>query len=139
MKRHILILALAVALAATAAAPAKNGPNPTERDKKPAPPAQCRSRVAVILRGPFVSAGQASFRMIVQKAYGHGRGLRGPRVISIDARTSFRRNGARATLAALRANDRLLVYARGCKRKRAPLELVATHVFAHGPAAPKPG
>jgi hypothetical protein len=137
MRPYILILALAAALAATSAALAKNGPDPIERGKAPAPAAACRSRVALILRGTFVAAGEASFRMIVRRAYGHGGRLRGQRDVSVTARTTYRRNGARVTLSALRANDRLLVYARGCKRKRAPLQLVATNVFAHGRAAPK--
>jgi hypothetical protein len=87
---------------------------------------------AVILKGTFTAGGTASFQMTVLRANRHGRALRGPREVMVDARTKFRRNGAAATLASLQANDRLNVHVRVCKRPQAAgTELLARRVVAH--------
>jgi hypothetical protein len=133
------MLALVGVFAFASAAVAKDPPR-TPKPKPPPPPASvCRSRITLILRGTFVSAARMSFRMSVRSSYG-GR-LRGRQDIAVNAETRFSRNGVRSRLAALRANDRLLVYARGCKRsaKSKRHELLARNVFAHGPAAPQDG
>jgi hypothetical protein len=138
MRPQILMLALVGVLAFASAAVAKDRPRPPE--PPPPPPASvCRSRISLILRGTFVSAARVSFRMNVRSSY--GRRVRGRQEIGVNAETRFSRNGVRSTLAALRANDRLLVYARGCKRsaKARRHELLARNVFAHGPAAPEDG
>jgi hypothetical protein len=71
--------------------------------------------------------------MLIRRANHHARALRGPRDLTVDAKTRFRRNGKPSTLAALQPNDSLLVYARGCKGTQpARLELLAKNVFAHG-------
>jgi hypothetical protein len=133
MRRHILILALVAILASASAAVAKDRPGPPKHGQSPA--AVCRGHVALILRGTFASAGRSSFRMIVRSGYGR---LRGRQELGVNAETRFRRNGERSTLAALLPNDRLLVYARGCKRsaKAKRHALLARNVFAHGPPAP---
>jgi hypothetical protein len=138
MRPQILMLALVGVLVCASAAVAKDRPRPPKPKPPPPPPASvCHSRVTLILRGTFVSAGRTSFRMSVRSSY--GRRLRGRQEIAVNAETRFSRNGIRSTLAALRANDRLLVYARGCKRsaKAKRHELLARNVFAHGPAAPQ--
>jgi hypothetical protein len=139
MRPQILMLALVGMLACASAAIADDRPRPP-RPKPEEPAAVCRSRVALILRGRFVSAGRASFRMIVRSGYG-GRRYRGRQEIVVNAETRISRNGVRTTLAALRPNDRLLVYARGCKRstKAKRHELLARNVFAHGPEDPEEG
>jgi hypothetical protein len=127
------MFALVAVLACTSAAAAKDPPRaPTPRA------APCHGRVALILRGSFVSGGPASFQMVVRSGYGPARRLRGPRELQVNAQTQFRRNGVRSTLAALQPNDQLLVYARGCKRSKTAkrLELLARNVFAHGRRAP---
>ena len=129
------MLALVAVLACTSAAFAKNRPpGPPKHGESPA--AVCRGRVALILRGTFVSAGRSSFRMIVRSGFGR---LRGRQELAVNPATRFRRNGQRASLAALLPNDRLLVYARGCKRstKAKRHVLLARDVFAHGPPAPE--
>jgi hypothetical protein len=130
MRPHFLMLALVAALASASAAVAKDRPGPPKHGVSPE--AVCRSRVTLILRGTFVSAGRSSFRMIVRR--GSGR-VRGRQELGVNAETHFRRNGERSTLAALLPNDRLLVYARGCKRsaKAKRHALLARNVFAHGP------
>jgi hypothetical protein len=131
MKPHILFLALVAVLAVASAAFAKGGPKPAPPGK--ATPSACRGRVALIVRGTFLSAATSSFQMLIRRANHHARALRGPRELSIDAKTRFRRNGKPSLLAAMQPNDRLLVYARGCKRTQAArLELLAKNVFAHG-------
>jgi hypothetical protein len=134
MRPHILMLALVAVLACASAAAAKDPPRPP----KPRAAAPCYGRVALILRGTFVSGGSVSFHMIVRSGYGPARRLLGPRALQVNAQTQFRRNGVRSTLAALRPNDQLLVYARGCKRSKTAkrLELLARNVFAHGRRAP---
>jgi hypothetical protein len=129
MRPHILMLALVAVLACASGALAKNPPRPPKPGAVP-----CHGRVALILRGPFVSSGPVSFKMVVRSGYGPARGLRGPRELRVDSETQFRRNGVRSTLAALRLNDQLLVYARGCRRTKTAkrLELLARNVFAHG-------
>jgi hypothetical protein len=141
MRPQILMLALVGMLAWVSAAVANDRPRPPRPKPKPeAPAAVCRSRVALILRGTFVSAGRTSFRMVVRAGYG-GRRYRGRQEIVVNAETRFSRNGVRTTLAALRPKDRLLVYVRGCKRStRAKRhELLARNVFAHGPEDPEDG
>jgi hypothetical protein len=133
MRPRILMLALVAVLAFTSAAVAKDRPGPPKHGESPA--AVCRGRVALILRGTFVSAGRSSFRMNVRSGFGR---VRGRQDLAVNAATRFHRNGKRATLADLRPNDRLLVYARGCKRsaKAKRHEILARNVFAHGPADP---
>lgn len=127
------MLALVAVLAPASTAVAKDRPGPPKHG--PSPEAVCRGRVTLILRGTFVSAGRSSFRMIVRSGYGRRRG---PQELRVNAETRFRRNGERSTLAELLPNDRLLVYARGCKRsaKAKRHALLARNVFAHGPSAP---
>ena len=133
MRPLILMLALVTVVACASTAAAKDPPRPAKPRAAP-----CHGRVAVILRGSFVSGGPASFRMVVRSSYGQARGLRGPRELQVNAQTQFRRNGARSTLAALQPNDQLLVYARGCRRSKTAkrLELLARNVFAHGRRVP---
>lgn len=134
MKPPLVLLALAAALAAASVASATGDPPRPER-----PGAVCRPRVALILRGTFLSGGTASFQMFVLRASQYGRALRGSREVGVNAQTRFRRNGEPATLASLQTGDRLLVYARGCKLARTRrtrsvrLKLLAKHVFAHAP------
>jgi hypothetical protein len=128
MKPPIVLLALSAALAAASVASAADSRPPGVR-----PTAGCRGKVAVILRGTYLSADTTSFSMLVRTASRNARALRGRRKITVGEQTRFRRNGKRATLPDLRAGDRLLVYARGCRRGQANrLELLAKSVFAHG-------
>jgi hypothetical protein len=133
MRPQILMLTLVTVLACASAAAAKDEPRPPKPGAAP-----CYGRVALILRGTFVSAGLTSFRMVVRSGYGPARRLRGPRLLKVNAETQFRRNGMGSTLAALQPNDQLLVYARGCKRSRTAkrLNLLARNVFAHGRRVP---
>lgn len=127
------MLALVAMVACASTAAAKDPPRASKPHAAP-----CYGRVALILRGSFVSGGAASFRMVVRSSYGPARGLRGLRELQVNKQTQFRRNGARSTLAALEPNDQLLVYARGCKRSKTAtrLELLARNVFAHGRRVP---
>lgn len=124
------MLALVAILVPASAAVAQDRPGPPGRG--PTPEVVCRDRVALILRGTFVSAGRSSFRMIVRSGFGRRRGRQ---ELGVDSGTRFRRNGERSNLAELLPNDRLLVYARGCKRsaKAKRHALLARNVFAHGP------
>jgi hypothetical protein len=133
MRPHILMLMLVAVLACASAAAAKDPPRPPKPRAAP-----CYGRVALILRGTFVSGGLTSFRMIVRSGYGPARRLRGPRELQVNAETQFRRNGAASTLAALQPKDQLLVYARGCRRSKTAkrLDLLARNVFAHGRRVP---
>jgi hypothetical protein len=134
MRPHILMLMLVAVLACASAAAAKEEP-----PRPPKPRAgPCYGRVALILRGTFVSGGLTSFQMVVRSGYGPARRLRGPRGLQVNAETQFRRNGAASTLAALQPKDQLLVYARGCRRSKTAkrLDLLARNVFAHGRRVP---
>lgn len=102
----------------------------------------CRPNVSFILNGTFVSAAAdgSSFTMNVTHANHHAKGLGSPATITVAASTRIVRNGQVATLADLKAGDRLNVQARGCKSPPAGTvqTMVAKRVVAH-PAASSGG
>jgi hypothetical protein len=129
----LLVVALAGASASLALASSSAGggkPSPADavtadkgkpEDKgKPRTGEGCRPRVQVILKGTLVTppgADGTSFTLNVTRANAHGRvyvaGAQPVKVV-VDARTIFRRQGAK-TAASLLAGDRVLVQARACK------------------------
>jgi hypothetical protein len=147
MKRIALLAAL-FALGLTAASFAVAKPPPGKgKDKGSAStststssdPENCRPKVAVILKGDFVSGGGDSFTMNVKQSNAHGRQYAGkPLTLTVDSKTSFKRNGP-AKLSDFKAGDRLNVQARACKAKKnapagsnaAPAALLAKRVTGH--------
>jgi hypothetical protein len=144
MKRIILLIALfALGLAASSFAvakpPAGKGPNASSTTTPD--PATCRPKVAVILKGQFLSGGGDSFSMDVKRSNYHGRDLVGkPLTLKVDEKTKFRRNGP-AKLTDFKSGDRLNVQARACKQKKGappspnPPPMLAKRVTGH-PANP---
>jgi hypothetical protein len=144
VKRVALLVALfALGLSAASLALAKP-PHGKGKDKgsttstsTTADPASCHPKVAVVLKGDFVSGGAGSFTMNVKSSNSHGRSRVG-KVLSlkVDASTTFKRNGP-AKLSDFKAGDRLNVQARDCKTKSAssanasPHDLLANRVVGH--------
>jgi hypothetical protein len=104
-----------------------------------ADPENCHPKVAVILKGDFLSGGGDSFTMAVKQANSHGRKYVGkPLTLKVDSKTNFKRNGP-AKLADFKAGDRLNVQARACKAAKnaapssnaAPAALLAKRVTGH--------
>lgn len=136
MKLRILSLALVASLASASVALGKGGPTPGKAEGPAA--TGCKPKVALILKGTFLSGGTDSFQMDVKRSNKHARALRGTREVKVNAQTKFRRGGNSATLASLQANDRLNVQVRACKRMdAATMELLAKRVIAKAPQAPK--
>lgn len=126
MKRISAFLALFVAGLVAASFAAANPPpgkgkgkhDSTSGSTSTASPPACRPVVSAILKGTFVSASGTDFTMNVTHANHHGRAaalivMPGLRIITVDAKTSFKRNGP-ATLADFVSGDRLNVQARVC-------------------------
>jgi hypothetical protein len=156
MRRTALVTAalaavLAVSAAIAAPPPGKGSEKAQEKAAGAAAKAQekaaakaakatsCKPKVAFVLKGTYVSgsadaSGVGSFAMQVTKANKHGRAFAGKQAtIKTDASTKIRRAG-KATLADLKAGDRLNVHVRGCKgADPATLELVAKRVVAKRP------
>lgn len=130
MKLKALVTTLLfLAGVATSVAVAK-GPPPGKGKDKNAPAASssgstststsllaCKPKVAVVLKGDFVSgtgSGEGVFQMKVRQANRHGKEHVGETVVlAWDERTTFRRRG-HAELEDFEAGDRLNVQARGC-------------------------
>jgi hypothetical protein len=94
--------------------------------------APCRPKIAVILKGEFVSASgsedEGVFQMKVRQANRHGKRFVAETVtIRYDEKTTFRRRG-HAEADDFEAGDRLNVQARACKEQK-----------AKKPKKPKPG
>jgi hypothetical protein len=147
MKRIAILLALfclglVTASLAVAQAPPGKG-KPEGKGKKTTTsstdPATCKPKISVILKGTFVSGGGDSFTMNVTQTNFHGRDLVGsPLTLKVDDKTTFRRNG-HAELSDFKADDRLNVQARACKKPKntapapaaAPIALLAKRVTGH--------
>jgi len=130
----IFCLGLVTASLAVAKAPPGKG-KPEGKGKKTTTsstdPATCKPKISVILKGTFVSGGGTSFTMNVTHSNFHGRDLVGsPLTLTVDDKTMFRRNG-HAELADFKADDRLNVQARACKKPK-----TTTQTPAASPAAP---
>jgi hypothetical protein len=148
MKRIALLLAIfCLGLASASLAVAKGVPpgkgKPEDKGKKTTTsstdPATCKPKVSVILKGTFVSGGNTSFTMKVTQTNFHGRDLVGsPLTLTVDDKTMFRRNG-HAELSDFKADDRLNVQARACKKQKnaaktpaaAPTAMLAKRVTGH--------
>jgi hypothetical protein len=149
MKRISLLLALfCLGLVTASLAVAKGSPpgkgKPEGKGKKTTTsattdPATCKPKISVILKGTFVSGGGTSFTMNVTQTNFHGRDLVGsPLTLAVDAKTTFRRNG-HAELADFKADDRLNVQARACKKQKnatqappaEPVAMLAKRVTGH--------
>jgi hypothetical protein len=149
MKRISLLLALfCLGLVTASLAVAKGSPpgkgKPEGKGKKTTTsattdPATCKPKISVILKGTFVSGGGTSFTMNVTQTNFHGRDLVGsPLTLTVDAKTTFRRNG-HAELANFKADDRLNVQARACKKQKnatqappaEPVAMLAKRVTGH--------
>ncbi|HEY8770658.1 MAG TPA: hypothetical protein VIM03_08950 [Thermoleophilaceae bacterium] len=129
----IFCLGLVTASLAVAKAPPGKG-KPEGKGKKTTTsatdPATCKPKISVILKGTFVSGGGTSFTMNVTQSNFHGRDLVGsPLTLTVDDKTTFRRNG-HAELTDFKADDRLNVQARACKKQKN-----ATQAPAAEPAA----
>ena len=136
----IFCLGLVTASLAVAKAPPGKG-KPEGKGKKTTTsstdPATCKPKVSVILKGTFVSGGGTSFTMNVTQTNFHGRDLVGsPLTLTVDDKTKFRRNG-HAELADFKADDRLNVQARACKKQKnaapaaEPAAMLAKRVTGH--------
>jgi hypothetical protein len=138
----IFCLGLVTASLAVAKAPPGKG-KPEGKGKKTTTsstdPATCKPKISVILKGTFVSGGGTSFTMNVTQSNFHGRDLVGsPLTLTVDDKTMFRRNG-HAELADFKADDRLNVQARACKKPKnatqapaaAPTAMLAKRVTGH--------
>jgi hypothetical protein len=141
----IFCLGLVTASLAVAKAPPGKG-KPEGKGKKTTTsstdPATCKPKISVILKGTFVSGGGTSFTMNVTHSNFHGRDLVGsPLTLTVDDKTMFRRNG-HAELADFKADDRLNVQARACKKPKnaapttgaapaAPTAMLAKRVTGH--------
>ena len=129
----IFCLGLVTASLAVAKAPPGKG-KPEGKGKKTTTsatdPATCKPKISVILKGTFVSGGGTSFTMNVTQTNFQGRDLVGsPLTLTVDDKTTFRRNG-HAELTDFKADDRLNVQARACKKQKN-----ATQAPAAEPAA----
>jgi hypothetical protein len=139
MKRIGILLAIfclglvTASLAVAKAPPGKGKPEGTGKKTTTSStdPATCKPKISVILKGTFVSGGGTSFTMNVTQSNFHGRDLVGsPLTLTVDDKTMFRRNG-HAELADFKADDRLNVQARACKKPKN-----ATQTPSAAPAAP---
>jgi hypothetical protein len=145
MKRIVLLVALfTLGLSAASFAVAKPPPG-KGKDKSStststnSDPESCHPKVAVILKGDFVSGGGDSFTMDVKSSNSHGRQYAGkPLTLKVDSKTKFKRNGP-AELSDFEAGDRLNVQARACKASKnapassnaAPPAMLARRVTGH--------
>jgi hypothetical protein len=147
MKRIAILLALfclglvTASLAVAQAPPGKGKPEGKGKTTTTSStdPATCKPKISVILKGTFVSGGGDSFTMNVTQTNFHGRDLVGsPLTLKVDDKTTFRRNG-HAELSDFKADDRLNVQARACKKPKnatpapaaAPTALLAKRVTGH--------
>lgn len=106
----------------------------TKGKKPPRTGEGCRPRVTVVLKGSLVEKAAETLKLDVTQTNAHGKSFVGAGlVVALDAKTTFRRNGAKLA-DALAAGDRLLVQARVCKAdltaETAPA-LTAVRVVAH--------
>lgn len=136
----LFVLGLSAASFAVAKPPPGKGKDKgSTSTSTPSDPASCHPKVAVILKGDFVSGGGDSFTMDVKHANSHGRQYVGkPLTLKVDSKTSFKRNGP-AKLSDFKAGDRLNVQARACKASKnaapssnaAPPAMLAKRVTGH--------
>jgi hypothetical protein len=135
MKRIAVLLALfCVGLLAASYAFADGGGKGKDKSAKTTTastdPATCKPKVSVILKGTFVSGGGTSFTMNVTKTNFHGRDLVGkPLTLTVNGSTKFTRHG-KATLADFKADDRLNVQARACKKPKGTAQAPAAQPTA---------
>jgi hypothetical protein len=131
MKTKLLTLAFAVVFGVTATgAIAAKGPKP-ER-------AACKAPRGLVMKGAYVAAGEGTFTMDVSRTNAHGRKLAAKKgvVLKADEKTKYVRDGAAATIADLKAGDRLNVLATLCKGADAETtELRARRVVAKSATA----
>jgi hypothetical protein len=144
MKRISVLLALfCLGLVTASLAVAKGTPpgkgKKTTTKSATADPATCKPKISVILKGTFVSGGGTSFTMNVTQTNFHGRDLVGsPLTLTVDDKTTFRRSG-HAELSDFKADDRLNVQARACKKQKnaaqapaaQPAAMLAKRVTGH--------
>ncbi len=139
----IFCLGLVTASLAVAKAPPGKGKPPGKGQKtttSSTDPATCKPKISVILKGTFVSGGGTSFTMNVTQTNFHGRDLVGsPLTLTVDDKTMFRRNG-HAELADFKADDRVNVQARACKKQKnaAPAAEPAAMLAKRVPIRPRP-
>jgi hypothetical protein len=127
MKRIAILLAIfclglvSASLAVAKGAPPGKGKSEGKGKKtttSSTDPAACKPKISVILKGTFVSGGGTSFTMNVTQTNFHGRDLVGsPLTLTVDDKTMFRRKGL-AELSDFKADDRLNVQARACKKQK---------------------
>jgi hypothetical protein len=126
VKKFSALLALfCVGLLAASLAAAKPPPGkgkPEGKGKKTTTsstdPATCKPKISVIIKGKFVSGSGSSFTMDVTQTNFHGRDLVGkPLTINVDDNTRYVRRGP-AKLSDFKADDRLNVQARACKKQK---------------------
>jgi hypothetical protein len=143
MKLKALILALFVAGLASsfalASPPPGKGPNgstssstSTDGTTTQAPAPACKPIVSFILKGSVESIAADSFTMKAEKGNSHFRKLKltSPVTVKVDDKTRF--NGHRK-LADLKAQDRVNVQVRGCKKAdAATFVLLAKRVTVQG-------
>jgi hypothetical protein len=150
MKKIAILLAIfclglvTASLAVAKGAPPGKGKNKTTTTASSTDPAACKPKISVILKGTFVSGGGTSFTMNVTQTNFHGRDLVGsPLTLTVDDKTTFRRNG-HAELSDFKADDRLNVQARACKKQKnvaptaEPTAMLAKRVTGHPAKASDP-
>ena len=110
-----------------------------EREKGRAKAAGCKPHRKLLLRGDFVASGTGGFAMTVKRGNHGAKALAGKQVsVLVDAKTHF--HGAKKTLEALAAGDRLVVQAFACKAaapagQAATASILARKVGVKGPKA----
>ena len=109
---------LAASLAAAKPPPGKGKPEGKGKTTSSTDPATCKPKISVIVKGKFVSGTGGSFTMDVTQTNFHGRDLVGkPLTLNVDEKTRFVRRGP-AKLSDFKADDRLNVQARACKKQK---------------------
>ena len=140
----LTLVAGALAIPAATAAPGRD--KPSQPASKPARACHGKAKVAVVLKGTFVAAGDdsSSFQLNAQRANKHGRMFlkaAQPLSVAVNADTGYVKNDQPAKLSDLTANDRLVVKAKlsKCDLKKATPDalptLTARQVVDQGPAA----
>jgi hypothetical protein len=143
MKKIAILLAIfclglvTASLAVAKGAPPGKGKKKTTTTASLTDPAACKPKISVILKGTFVSGAGTSFTMNVTQTNFHGRDLVGsPLTLTVDDKTTFRRKG-HAELSDFKADDRLNVQARACKKQKnappatEPAAMLAKRVTGH--------
>ena len=102
------------------------------KDKSKGKGPACKPGRSLVLKGDFVSAGDAGFAMLVKSGNKAAKPVVGKQLtVAVEAATRF----TKAKLADLKAGDKVMVQGYACKADAAALSAVARRVTAKGPKA----